>query len=272
MFEEVVELVGKEEGQTSVVLAGVHGNEKCGVEAFEKILSNLQIEKGRVLFIYGNPKAIESNQRFIEANLNRMFRDEGLLSGVEKKTYEYGRANYLKKYFDQADALLDVHASFTPQSKPFVICEENARAIASYLPFDLVVSGFYELEPGGTDYYMNANGKVGVCIEYGYLGDNKSTRVAEESIIAFLKIRGHLTNDLLPKEQAHVQMNYLYKTKTDNFTLSRIFDDFEEVPKGQVVGMDGETEVKTEDEGIILFTRNLQQVGGEAFLLGKKVK
>lgn len=271
MFEEVIELIGEEEGQTSIILAGVHGNEKCGVEAFKEIIPNLKIAKGSVLFIYGNPKAIESNQRFVEANLNRMFRDDDLLSGVEKKTYEYGRANFLKKYFNQAGALLDIHASFTPKSKSFIICEEGAEKIASYLPFNLVVSGFYDLEPGGTDWYMKANGKIGICVECGYLGDSESSRIAKESVFAFLKICGHLPNDLSPQEQSHIHMNYLYKTKTNNFTLSKAFDDFEEVSKGQVVGMDGKREVIIKDDGIILFARNRKQVNDEAFLLGKKI-
>src|ERR1700674_4153678 len=114
MTDEVIELIGKEKGSTSMILVGVHGDEKCGVEAINKILPNLQIEKGRVLIAYGNPRAIELNIRFTEANLNRMFKSNDHLSESDKKSYEYKRAQFLKKYLDQADALLDVHASFTP--------------------------------------------------------------------------------------------------------------------------------------------------------------
>ncbi len=39
MFEQIIELNGKEKGPTNMILVGVHGNEKCGVEALEKILS-----------------------------------------------------------------------------------------------------------------------------------------------------------------------------------------------------------------------------------------
>ena len=88
MFEEITQLAGKEKGSTSIILAGIHGDEKCGVEALRKILPNLEIERGRILFGYGNPRAIEAHQRFTEANLNRMFRSDDVLSKNEKRSYE----------------------------------------------------------------------------------------------------------------------------------------------------------------------------------------
>ena len=272
MFEEIIEINGKEKGPTSIILAGVHGNEKCGVEAFQKIIPNLEIEKGTVLFGYGNPRAIETNQRFTGANLNRMFKNDDSLSLADKNSYEYKRAQFLKTYLNQSDALLDIHASTNPKSKPFVICETNAKGIVEYLPVERVVSGFDQIEPGGTDYYMNSIGKIGICIECGFLGDPQSEQIAEESIYAFLKARGHLTNDLIPQEQSYIRMFDLYKTKTNKFILAKLFDDFEGISKGQVIGVDGNQEVKTKKTAVILFARNREKVGEEAFLLGKNKK
>jgi len=269
MYEEIIQLVGEKKGPTSIVLAGVHGNEKCGVEAFKNVLPSLKIESGKVLFIYGNPRAIESNQRFTEANLNRMFKDDNLLSEKEKNSYEYKRVQFLKTYLNQADALLDIHASNTLDSNPFIICEPNAKGIVKYLPIDRVVSGFDKIEPGGTDYYMNNLGKIGICVECGYLGNPKSVRIAEESIFSFLMARGHITNDITPKKQSHMHMYNLYLTKTNNFILSKLFDDFENISKGQILGVDGTTEIRAEKDGIILFARNRNKTGDEAFLFGE---
>lgn len=269
MFEEIIRLEGAKRGLTSIILAGVHGNEKCGVEALSKIPPNLKIKSGLVLFGYGNPRAIEMNQRFIETNLNRMFKRDGLLSKNEKASYEYKRAQFLKKYLKQADALLDIHASSTPNSRPFIICEANAQGITKYLPADFVVSGFDNVECG-TDYYMNSIGKIGICIECGYLGDPKSTQMAEESIFAFLKARGHITNGLIPRDQSYARIYEKYYAKTADFTLSKLFDDFEEIAKGQIIGTDGDKDVQAEKDSIILFASNQKQIGGEAFLLGEK--
>ncbi|MEI8328188.1 MAG: succinylglutamate desuccinylase/aspartoacylase family protein [Candidatus Taylorbacteria bacterium] len=270
MFENITELIGIENGPTSIILAGVHGNETCGVEALRKILSSLQIEKGRVLFGYGNPHAIETNQRFTETNLNRMFKSEEMLSNKEKTSYEYGRAQFLKKYLNQADALLDIHASTTPGSKPFIICEANADEISKYLPVDIIVSGFDKVEPGGTDYYMNSIGKIGICIECGYLDDPQSVQVAEDAAIAFLKARGHISNDLTPKKQSYICMYDIYLTKTEKFTLSKPFDDFETIERDQIIGTDGDEEVRSLDDSVILFAQNSERIGDEAYLLGKK--
>ncbi len=72
MLETITKIKGKIDGPTSIILAGVHGNEVCGVEALEEILPNLEIEKGTVLFGYGNPRAIELSQRFVDVNLNKI--------------------------------------------------------------------------------------------------------------------------------------------------------------------------------------------------------
>lgn len=271
MYEEIIQIEGKKEGETSIILAGVHGNERCGVVAFEKILPGLEIESGRVLFGYGNPLAIQSDVRFVEANLNRMFQDDNCITENDKKSYEHERAQFLKKYLDQANALLDIHASFTKKSEPFIICEANARGIVEYLPTSLVVSGFDQVESGGTDCYMNTAGKIGVCIECGYFGDPKSLLRAEEGIFAFLKARGHITDDSIkPRKQLYIQMYDLYMTKTDTFTLSKPFVDFEEIAEGQTLGVDGDEEIRAEKSSIILFARDQNQIGAEAFLLGEK--
>lgn len=270
MFEGIKKIIGKKNGSTSIILAGVHGNEKCGVEAFKKILQDIQIDRGQVFFVYGNPKAIEENKRFIEANLNRMFKNENLFSKYEMESYEYGRAQFLKNYLNQADALLDIHASLTPNSTPFVICEPNAKTIAKYLPVNLIVSGFDKIEPGGTDYYMNSLGKIGMCVECGYNNDPSSSEIAEKAIFAFLKIRGHLFNDLMPQKKSYLKIHTSYTTKTNDFNLSKSFADFEEVSAGQIIGIDGDQTVSTQKNAIILFARNRKKIGDEAFLLGEK--
>lgn len=268
MFEKIIQLKGKEKGTTSVVLVGVHGDEKCGMEALKNILPTLEIERGTVLFGYGNPRAIEANKRFIEVNLNRMFKNDDLLSKNEKDSYEYGRAQFLKNYLNKADALLDIHASSIPNSKIFVICEANAMEIVKYFPNDFVVSGFDKVEPGGTDHYMNSIGKVGICLECGYMKDPQSVKVAKESIFAFLKARGHITNNLVSQKQSYVKMFEKYFAKTDKFTLSKPFENFEVLQENQIIGIDGQEEIKTSKRSLILFAHNGTKVGDEVFLLG----
>lgn len=251
-----------------MVLIGVHGNERCGIDAITELLPTLKIERGRVLIAYGNPKAIEQNVRYTEANLNRLFKSDEMLSEKEKASYEYSRAQFLKRYLDQANYLLDIHASLTPNSQRFVICEENAQAITKQLPISLIVSGFDNVEPGGTDYYMNKKGKFGICIECGYFNDSSSKDIAKESILAFLLACGNIPGTPKVTPQSIIKIEGLHLTK-NNFTLNKQFEDFEEVKKNQVVGIDGTEEVKMPIDGIILFARNREYSNEEAFLYGQ---
>jgi succinylglutamate desuccinylase len=268
-LENIILLGGATKSPASIILAGVHGNEKCGVETIEHLLPCLNIEKGQVLIGCGNPKAIKANKRFMEANLNRLFVDETLLSKNEKESYEYCRATTLKTYLNQADVLLDIHASTTPNSIPFIIAESNAKVISDYLPVSIILSGFDKIQPGGTDYYMNRQGKIGICVECGFLSALESSQIAQKVLISFLKARGHINNDLSKTNQKHGRVYYCHKCKTDNFTLVKPFVDFESVFQNQLIGIDGEFEVRTPGDGFILFPTNALKRGSEVFLLGK---
>jgi len=257
-------------GNTTVILAGVHGNETCGIKAFEKIIPDLEIKKGTVHFIYGNPKAIKENVRYIDVNLNRMFREDSEISSNDKTSYEYKRSREIMPYLNEADALLDIHASNTPESTPFIICERKAEKIAQALNIEIIVSGFDELEPGGTDGYMNKQGKIGICLECGYLGDSQSIEIAIENIYRFLIVQGHIDGKLITKKQTQFNMNYIYHTQTDMFTLVKEFSDFEKVTKNQIIGTDGEYNITAPNYGVIMFARNRNKKGEEAFLLGIK--
>lgn len=272
MYENIIELHGKKDGPSSMILVGVHGDERCGIEAIGKILPSLKIQRGRVLIGYGNPKAVEQNVRFVESNLNRLFRPDSELSSEQKSSYEYSRVQFLKKYFNQADVLFDVHASSIPNSERFVICEKNAKEIVKYLPVNLLVSGFDNVEPGGTDYYMNSMSRIGICLECGFKGDLQSTQMAEESILAFLKARGHIANNLVSQKQSYVKVYKKYFAKTNSFTLSKPFANFEVVKKNQLIGIDGQEEVRATKQSLILFAHNASNVGDEVFLLGEKKK
>lgn len=272
-YETIITLRGAKPGKTSVVLAGVHGNEVSGIMAFNSIIPQLSIMNGAVTFIFGNPKAIASRTRFVEQNLNRLFKPKSQLSAEEVSSYEYGRAELIKEHLNSADTLLDIHNSFTPKSEPFVICENNASAIAKILPVNKMVSGFDEVEPGGTDYYMNTLGKQGLCLECGYFDDETSHKIAEEGLLNFLGAQGHIDRDVGENSSLAVfRMHQLYKTKTDAFVLRKPFADFEFIAANQPIGQDGDEIISPDQDSIILFARDRNKTGEEAFLLGRQTQ
>ena len=266
---------GQKSGPTSIVITGCHGNELCGVLALQKLLPTLTIENGMVFFVLGNPEAIKKNKRFTEANLNRMFQKSSAYSAKIKKTYEYKRAQHIKTIMRQADVCLDIHST-TNKSTPFIIAEENATQTVQFFPKDFtkIVSGFGAIEPGATDDYMNARGKIGIGVECGQHVDPKAEKVAHKAIISFLKTRGHIQTGKKqekPPTRKHLHMYELYYSKTNSFNLMKKLDDFYEAQKGEVIAHDGDKKVRMKNNCVVVFAHDRDKKGEEAFLLGSWV-
>lgn len=273
-MNEVITKKGKLPGKTSVIIAGIHGNEVCGVEAFKLLLPTLKIQRGTVHFIYGNPNAIKLGYRYTDGDLNRLFRSDGNFSNEERNSYEYHRSREILPYLDSADVLLDIHASNTEDSIPFFICENIAFPIIQEMGIETVVSGFDSLQPGGSDYYMNSRNAIGICLECGYVKDPRSTDIAVRGIQEFLVAQNHLepSEDMTFDDKRYFEMKYMHLTKTDNFTPEKKFRDFEKVEKEQVIGRDGSEEIYAPDNGIVMFVRDGDGINQEAFLWGQEIK
>ncbi len=266
---KVIEKKGKFPGKTVVILVGVHGNEVCGPKALDSLLPELQIENGIVFFIYSNLEAIRRNVRLVEANLNRCFlkeQPEEIVRSLEGKT-----AREIIPYLEKADFMLDVHASFTKDSKPFVICRESLIEEARIFDSDLVVCNFDPFEPGSTDYYMNLLNKPGFCFECGYLGDSKTQEIAEKAISSFLIYYGSINSNLeKPRMQKALKIKSLYKNIQGQFKMARYFPDFEQLKERTLIGRDGQKDVYCESGDIVLFVRDMDRIGEECFLVAEE--
>ena len=267
LLTEIYELKGSKDGPHVLILGGVHGNEQCGVEAIQTYLKNLQIVKGTLRLIIANPKAVELKQRYIEENLNRCFNPLKKVTG----SYEEQLAHELKKHMDWADLCLDIHSSNSKESIPFIIAEENNFAWVAPFPFSLVVSGFDTFEPGGTDTYMHEHHKVGIGIECGYMGDVRSAELAKTAARQFLTFVGLLPGQALAVPKTFLKITSLYHNVAD-FTLAKVFADFEAVQKGELIGSDGLNEITAKHDGMILFARERKAGYGEAFIMLEEVK
>ena len=274
--EGVVLMEGPDEGPVSVVLAGVHGDEKCGVNAFQDLLPTLYLQRGKVFFILGNPRAIELDKRYMEFNLNRGFLEDSHYPESVRSTYEYDRASLIKSYLDRATALLDIHSTLHP-SDPFIFCEPTSFSIAKVLPgdFKLIVTGVESIEPGGADGYMSRRGKIGICLECGQHRAPHVKDLAKRSLLAFLKARGHFAGEKADGIGANgtriVELNFGYYTQTDSFRLVREFGNFEPIEEGTPIGKDGGKLVTAPRDGLIVFAKDCHKKNTEGFLFGKEI-
>lgn len=255
-------------GLNLIIMAGVHGDEVCGLEAFTRYIPNFQPLNGCVTFIIGSPKAVVANKREFKTNLNRMFRPDTELSQQELLSYEYQRSRELMSILAKADALLDIHSSTTKQTVPFVICESQSFDCVAHLPVEKVVSGIDILHPTGTDAFVNMSGGKGICIECGNHNDAQSVDVALEAIESFLGYFGVINKPKTQlKNQSYIKADTIYKN-INEFVLAREFKEFEKVSKGDVIGIDGTQSILAPYNGVILFPNNRKKTNQEAFLFG----
>jgi len=268
---EPVVLDSGEFGPNVVILCAVHGNEPCGVEALKNLLPVLDLKKGKVTCILANPEAYKEKVRGTEANLNRVFTDDGL-SEDERNSYERKRATFLSRFLDDADHLLDLHSFTNKKGTSFVICDKRDFEIVKCLTPNLTLSGLSTLHAGATDGYMADLGKSGICVECGQHDDPSSIGVAEDSIKRFLSNLDMIDGfDFAPNaEMKYANAEYMHISKV-NFKPSREYKNFEDIKKGEVLGTDGEEDVVAPYNGFIVFCNELDESGEEAFVFGKYI-
>jgi len=264
---KVIEKKGIKEGKNLIVLIGVHGNEVCGIKAADLLLPKLKIKFGKVTFIYANLEAIKQNKRFVEQNLNRCFfsrQPSDIEQSLEGKT-----AREIIPYLDKADALLDIHASLTKDSVPFVICDESNIEIAKILNPEKIVCNIDKFHPGSTDGYMNLQNKPGFCFECGYADDPNTQNIAEKAIINFLTYYGIIEGKTIVSKTnpSIIKIIDLYKNRYGSFKVKRYFRDFEKMKDRTLIGLDEDREVYVDKGKVVLFVRDRENVGEECFLI-----
>ncbi|WP_164880807.1 succinylglutamate desuccinylase [Aestuariirhabdus litorea] len=136
LVDEGVLLVEPPAATTSLVLsAGIHGNETAPIELLDRLVDRLLkgqlVPKARLLLILGNPPAMRRAERYVDTNLNRLFKTEG----VEGSGYEPQRAqrlmNQVDRFFSQASGLrlhYDLHTAIRgSEYEKFAVYPHNQR-------------------------------------------------------------------------------------------------------------------------------------------------
>ena len=265
---------GNKPGPKLAVFAAIHGNETVGVRAFEKILPDISIDSGEVTFVVANPLALEANKREINANMNRIFKED-----LDKgDAPEFERAKKLKAIMDDSDALLDVHSFNDPTGEPFLICRPDMYDLAGQMPFRIVSTGWNKTHPGSTDWYMETIGKPGLGAECGSLHKvEEYIPLAIQTIYTFLKYYGAIDEIPeeyrfeFPKQKDFVMVEEQVYKQNEDFRFSREFKNFDELEEGELIATDGDIKYFAKKGQFVLFPRADKPVGGEVFTLGRRV-
>jgi len=160
--------------RTAALIGGTHGNERTGVTAIQRRLAGVaadapglpaprEAKSFRLDALFGNPRAIELNRRYVDFDLNRCFSSDGL-ADRDAPGYERQRAQVLNALLGPKGAAdpayqftVDLHTT-TANLGPTVIIREDeamARIVAAAVQRDLpevrIMSYLAEESDGGHD-------------------------------------------------------------------------------------------------------------------------
>jgi succinylglutamate desuccinylase len=255
------------------------------VEALSRAPHELAVD---LMLCVGNIDAIAAGKRFIDADLNRMFRLE---RGDLASTFEAGRADTLiaatRDFFDGAGAQrwhLDLHtairASRYPQFAivPELIPEEPRNALIQWLGQGGIEAVIMNPKSAGTYSYWTAeqHGAAASTVELGRigtLGQNDLSQFAAMSGALHALLRG------LPARPGDAPLVFNTAqsiTKlSDAFSMSvkRDTENFTPLRQGEVIATDGDTVYTVKhDEEFVVFPNPDVRVGLRAGIMVVKAQ
>jgi succinylglutamate desuccinylase len=270
-----------------LVSVGVHGDETGPIEMVAHVLDALarapEALEVDLMLCVGNIDAIAAGKRFIDADLNRMFRvQRGDLAG----TFEAGRADALiaatRDFFEGSGPArwhLDLHTAIRASRYPkFAIVPEliepGARQrLIGWLGQAGIEAVIMNPASAGTYSWWTAeqHGAAGSTVELGRigtLGQNDLSQFTDASNALDALLRGHVVGE--------GRMPLVFNTAqsitklSDAFTMSvkRETENFTPLRKGDVIATDGDTVYTVKhDEEFVVFPNPDVRVGLRAGIM-----
>lgn len=276
---------------TAVLLSvGVHGDETGPIELLAHLLDQIadsaQALAVDLLVVVGNVAAIKAGRRFIDADLNRMFRS---VRGDLADTAEAGRADQMmratREFFAHAGRErwhLDLHTAIRPSFYPTfaivpdLIPEPTRLALIQMLGQGGVQAIIRNPKSAGTYSYFSSEhcAAAGATLELGrvgILGQNDLQQFAAMSatLNSLLRADPALAPSTSTAPQVFVMAQELIKL-SDQFrmTFDRNTQNFTGLPQGELIAEDGETRyVVQHAEELVVFPNPDVRIGQRAGLM-----
>jgi predicted deacylase len=271
---------GKKPGPALLVFGAVHGNEKCGTQAIEKIIAGIKsgkivLQKGSVTFVpIANPAAYAKNVRYVEENLNRIFKPT-----KKPRSLEARLANELCLLINSCDVFLDIHST-TAQGKPFIYLDFPTKAnrrFATILGPKIAVTGWPELYKKfdkkhlsfDTTTYAAKQGKDCLLIECGQHQAPTAAAVAAKAILNSLRHCGIIDGKAKPQNVIEIKMSAGYFRESAHDRLAKKWKHLDQVRKGDslILKADGKI-IRASYDAYIVMPKATAGVGDDWLYLG----
>jgi succinylglutamate desuccinylase len=271
-----------------LVSVGVHGDETGPIEVVAWVIEALSRDPAALavdlMLCVGNIDAIAAGKRFIDADLNRMFRPE---RGSLATAAEAARADTMIAatcaFFEGAGPdrwHLDLHTAIRPSVYPTfaivpdLIAEEGKCALVNWLGQAAIGAIIMNPQSAGTYSYYSAefHGAAASTVELGRVG-----ALGQNDLSLFADVSEALDNLLRgappagPKAEPHVfKVAQQIIKLSDDFKMSfdRSTQNFTALGQGEVIATDGDTVYTVQHpEELVVFPNPDVRVGLRAGLM-----
>lgn len=309
MERYIGQYTGQERGPLLICFGGMHGNEPAGIEALEIMFKLIEREplanpdfifKGRVVGLRGNLKAIRSNVRYHEQDLNRMWCPDMVekvknnptetLNFEEQELKELMAIIECEIGFYNPDkvVVLDLHTT-TAHGGIFVIATDDPESVEIGVEMHApVIKGMLKGIQGTTLHYFNSQNfdvdMVAVTFESGQHEDHLSVNRAIAAITNCLRTIGCVKAEDVENRHDELLIEYSknlpkvaelitchHITETDEFIMEPGYLNFQEIEKGEILARDKFGIIQAPDSGHILMPL-YQEQGEDGFFLIRKVE
>jgi succinylglutamate desuccinylase len=271
-----------------LVSVGVHGDETGPIEMVAHAIEALSREPARLavdlMLCVGNIDAIAAGKRFIDADLNRMFRAErGALAGTAEAARADAMIAATRDFFDGAGPVrwhLDLHTAIRASHYPTfaivpeLIAEDGKRRLVDWLGQGGIGAIIMNPKSAGTYSYHSAehHGAAGSTVELGRVGT-----LGQNDLSQFAGVAAALDGLLRGLEPGQPQARpHVFKVAQEIVKLSDDFrmgfgretQNFTALKRGDVIATDGETVYTVfHEEELVVFPNPDVRVGLRAGLM-----
>ncbi|MDB5756494.1 MAG: astE [Massilia sp.] len=275
-----------------IVSVGVHGDETGPIEMLAQVLDRLARQPAALavdlMVCVGNIDAVAEGKRFIDADLNRMFRAR---RGALADAAEAARADTMiaatTAFFDGAGPVrwhLDLHTAIRPSAYPTfavvpdLIADQPKAALIGWLGRSAIGAIILNPQSAGTYSYYSAehHGAAASTVELGRvgtLGQNDLSLFADVDRALDGLLRGD--TPAAAKAAPHVfKVAQVIIKLSDGFELAfgRDTHNFTALKRGEVIATDGDTVYRVQhEEELVVFPNPDVRVGLRAGLMVVRV-
>ncbi|ELY85908.1 M14 family metallopeptidase [Natrinema altunense] len=228
------------------VVAGIHGDEPCGVRAVERLLDERPTVNRPVKLVVANEAALERRVRFIDEDLNRTFPGD-----PDAKTHEGRLAAALVSELEGC-LTFSMHSTQS-HADPFAIVNGVSETATELVP-QLPVAAMVETSNFAEGRLFSAVDTVEV--ECGLQGSETAAQNADRLTRAFLTAVGALPGDTVDRELPVYRLtDVIRKEQADTYEV--FVENFTPVEAGApFAAADGDEQVADERFYPVLMSSN----------------